>query len=179
MRTAPAFTLSAPLELTPTHVCTVGLETISVSVGPNGALREVGCRWRLRELFRGSIRIVSVSFETDDVLAASVDLPYAWLTSSFGEQVRALRLQRGLSQRALAEMTGISAGDISRLEAGRDARLSTVRHLIESMGYLVALAAVNGCEEAEDLAAERMEERRERMREHWRSPWIGPKAPRA
>ena len=55
-----------------------------------------------------------------------------------GEQVRAWRAARGLSQRALAEKAGVGAVLVARLELGQtDPRLSTLAKLAEGLGLTV------------------------------------------
>ncbi len=53
------------------------------------------------------------------------------LRSRLGARVRAARLERGISTRALAAATGLSAGFVSQLENG---------HVMPSVGSLVAVA---------------------------------------
>jgi len=55
-----------------------------------------------------------------------------------GEQVRAWRGVRGLSQRALAERAGVGYVLVARLELGQtDPRLSTLRRLAEALNVTV------------------------------------------
>ena len=55
-----------------------------------------------------------------------------------GEQLRARRAARGLSQRALAEKAGVGAVLVARLELGQtDPRLSTLRKLAEALNVTV------------------------------------------
>lgn len=52
-----------------------------------------------------------------------------------GRRLKALRENRGLSQRDIAQLAGMSAPQLSKLEAGAtDMRLSTVRSLLRAMG---------------------------------------------
>jgi len=52
-----------------------------------------------------------------------------------GQQVRALRIARGLTQAQLARMAGTSQAAIARLEAGGvDPRLQTLARLGEALG---------------------------------------------
>ena len=56
-----------------------------------------------------------------------------------GEQVKAWREARGLSQRALAERAGMPYPMIARLELGQtDPRLSTLRRLAKALNVTVA-----------------------------------------
>ena len=53
----------------------------------------------------------------------------------FARNIRAYRLQRGLSQEALGEASGLHRTEISLLErAGRDPRLSTIVRLASALG---------------------------------------------
>jgi transcriptional regulator with XRE-family HTH domain len=55
-----------------------------------------------------------------------------------GEQLRAWRAARGLSQRALAEKAGVGAVLVARLELGQtDPRLTTLRRLAEALKLTV------------------------------------------
>lgn len=55
-----------------------------------------------------------------------------------GEQLKAWRAARGLSQRALAEKAGVGAVLVARLELGQtDPRLSTLRRLAEALNVTV------------------------------------------
>lgn len=49
------------------------------------------------------------------------------LIKAFGEKIKRLRLQKGWSQTALAQLSGLSARSISQIERGEfDVRLSTL-----------------------------------------------------
>lgn len=55
-----------------------------------------------------------------------------------GEQLRAWRAARGLSQRALAEKAGVGSVLVARLELGQtDPRLTTLRRLAEALNLTV------------------------------------------
>ncbi len=52
-----------------------------------------------------------------------------------GRGLRALRVERALSLRALGERSGVAYDTINKLELGqRPARLSTIRKLAEALG---------------------------------------------
>lgn len=99
----------------------------------------------------------------DAALQAAFKLPPSWYRAHPGQQVRAVRERLGLSQRCLADDSGVSQSVISRLERGGDVHFSTVIRLFEAMGCVAALALLMGCEEAQDLAAESMADRKERQ----------------
>ncbi len=82
-----------------------------------------------------------------------------------GVRLRALRRDRGISQRQLADMVGVDSSLVSRLESGRDARLSTWIKLFAGLGQEVRFEVTELCEEGESLLAEEAERRRERRDE--------------
>lgn len=54
--------------------------------------------------------------------------------AKLGANLRELRDERGLTQEELAERSGVQAGEISRIEAGkRDPRVSTVLRLAKGL----------------------------------------------
>lgn len=58
---------------------------------------------------------------------------------TLGRQVRALRLQRGMTQEQLAEAAELSVPYISHIERGRKrASLETLERLAEALGITVA-----------------------------------------
>jgi transcriptional regulator with XRE-family HTH domain len=93
-----------------------------------------------------------------------------WFDSKPGAQLRAARDYRGMSQRALAERSGIDQATISRLEAGCDARFSTWRRLFAVLGFLSAFALHESSEEAADLCSEEMGARLQRMADKTPAP---------
>src|SRR6185295_1283468 len=82
-----------------------------------------------------------------------------------GDQVRAARRARGLSQSALAERSGTSRVTIARLEAGsdQDFRLGTVIRLCDALGLELALAPHATQAAASDKLLARERERTRRM----------------
>lgn len=68
---------------------------------------------------------------------------------SFGERLRVARTSRGINQRSLGDMVGVSAISISRYESGAvDPRLDTVRRLAKALG--VSAAELAGFDEEEE-----------------------------
>jgi transcriptional regulator with XRE-family HTH domain len=52
-----------------------------------------------------------------------------------GKNLRAVRLDLGLSQEEIAERSGVPQGEVSRIERGeRDPRVSTVLQLAKAIG---------------------------------------------
>lgn len=53
----------------------------------------------------------------------------------FGANLRAARLERGMSQAELARETGLAVTEISRIERGvREVRLTTMMRLVDALG---------------------------------------------
>ena len=76
--------------------------------------------------------------ETPDVmdeLAAAAARAGAWRSWTFDRQVWYLRRRLGLTQAELARRSGVSQRRISRIEAGDDVKLSTLRALWRAVGY--------------------------------------------
>jgi transcriptional regulator with XRE-family HTH domain len=88
-----------------------------------------------------------------------------YLPESAASQLKSLRRSCGISQRQLAAAAGVNASLVSRLERGRDARLSTWQNLFLSMGYRVRFEAGEQDEETVEFLREKADERRERQRE--------------
>ncbi|MGH8156677.1 MAG: helix-turn-helix domain-containing protein [Rhodanobacter sp.] len=61
---------------------------------------------------------------------------------AIGERIRALRLDRDLSQSALAEHAGISLPTVQRLEAGQRLQVENLVRVLRSLGKLDALEAI-------------------------------------
>ena len=56
------------------------------------------------------------------------------LYTAFGENLRSLRVARGLTQKELSERTGIAQGDISKLENGNaNPSIRTLQRLASGM----------------------------------------------
>jgi transcriptional regulator with XRE-family HTH domain len=89
-------------------------------------------------------------------------VPKRWREAPPGEQLGALRRSRRVSQRHLAEVSGVDQADISRMEAGADARLSTWLKLFSALGFDAVLMPLVNCEDTQDLLERETIEREER-----------------
>lgn len=70
-----------------------------------------------------------------DELAAAAKAAGAWRNWTFDRQVWFLRKYHRLTQARLAKRSGVSQRRISRIEAGDDVKLSTLRALWRALGY--------------------------------------------
>jgi len=70
-----------------------------------------------------------------DELAAAAKAAGAWRNWTFDRQVWFLRKYHRLTQARLAKRSGVSQRRISRIEAGDDVKLSTLRTLWRALGY--------------------------------------------
>jgi DNA-binding XRE family transcriptional regulator len=68
-------------------------------------------------------------------LAGAVARAGAWRSWTFDRRVWFLRRRRRLTQAELSRRSGVSQRRISRIEAGDDVKLSTVRTLWRALGY--------------------------------------------
>lgn len=68
-------------------------------------------------------------------VAAAAKAVGAWRTWTFDRQVWFLRKYHRLTQAKLAKRSGVSQRRISRIEAGDDVKLSTLRTLWRAIGY--------------------------------------------
>lgn len=59
----------------------------------------------------------------------------AWRSWTFERQVWYLRKHHGITQAELSRRSGVSQRRISRIEAGEDVRMSTLRTLWRALGY--------------------------------------------
>lgn len=105
----------------------------------------------------------------DAVRAALEKVPSDWREASPGEQLSALRRSRRVSQRHLAEVSGVDQADISRLERGADARLTTWKRLFSALGYDSVLLPLHSCEDTAGLLDHQSMERQERIEAGWGS----------
>jgi transcriptional regulator with XRE-family HTH domain len=84
------------------------------------------------------------------------------------------RLERRISRNQLADESGVNVSQISRAEAGRDVRLSTMLKIYAGLGYRVELELNEICEEATDLLIDECDRRKDRrhdgllMGKRWR-----------
>ncbi|MDE2490774.1 MAG: helix-turn-helix domain-containing protein [Elusimicrobia bacterium] len=79
--------------------------------------------------------------------------------------LKKLRRERRISQRLLADEAGVDSAAVSRIERGRDARLSTRAKLFEGLGYRLDFEITELCEEAGPLLAAEAWRRDERRHE--------------
>lgn len=68
-------------------------------------------------------------------LAAAAKAAGAWRGWTFDRQVWFLRKYHRITQAKLAKRSGVSQRRISRIEAGDDVKLSTLRTLWRALGY--------------------------------------------
>jgi len=88
-----------------------------------------------------------------------------YLPSTAGGLLKQLRTAAGISQRQLADAVGSDVSLISRLERGRDARLSTWQKIFLCLGYQARLDPGEQDEETEEFLKDMADERRERQRQ--------------
>lgn len=98
----------------------------------------------------------------DGMMDAAGRAPRAWKRASLGEQLRALRVDRGMSQRHVAEGAGVHQSLVSRLERGGDALWETWRRLFQSLGYEPFVVPEPGDEGVEDMISDEIQARRDR-----------------
>ncbi len=70
-----------------------------------------------------------------DEVAEALAKAGAWRSWTFDRQVWYLRKRAGLTQAELARRSGVSQHRISRIEAGDDVKLSTLRTLWRALGH--------------------------------------------
>jgi len=80
-----------------------------------------------------------------------------------GARLRAMRDSLDVSQRLLAEQSGVDQSDISRIERGGDVRWSTLKRLFGALGCECELVVGPADEDAEDFLREKMQKRKDRM----------------
>ena len=88
-----------------------------------------------------------------------------------GALLRARRRSEGVSQRHLAELSGVDQAVISRLERGAGARWETWRRLFAGLGFDIVLRPAAYTEEGEDLIEEGIQARKDRMAEGRAARW--------
>jgi transcriptional regulator with XRE-family HTH domain len=89
----------------------------------------------------------------------------AQAVSRAAARLRELRLERGISQRQMADEAGVNRALANRVERGRDARLSTWAKLLEGLGYRMVIDVIELCEESEDMLKREAGRRWERNRD--------------
>ncbi|MFI5347557.1 MAG: helix-turn-helix domain-containing protein [Elusimicrobiota bacterium] len=107
----------------------------------------------------------------NDACALAWSVPREWARASLGEKLRYLRGRRDMSQRHLADDSGVAQALISRLEAGGDALWSVWRRLFDALGYEPLLIPFPTSEEAEDFIREEIQRRQERAEAGRLSRW--------
>lgn len=100
----------------------------------------------------------------EEAAEALARVPKRWREAPPGEQLEVLRLSRRVSQRHLAEVSGVDQADISRMERGADARLSTWLKLFAALGFEAVLMPLENCEDTQDFLERQTSEREERRR---------------
>jgi len=86
------------------------------------------------------------------------------------EQLRAKRNALGVSQRHLAETSGVPQSVISALERGGDGRWSTWKRLFDSLGFTAVLMP-EGTDDVEDLYNDGIQRRKDRMENGRAARW--------
>jgi HTH-type transcriptional regulator / antitoxin HipB len=61
-------------------------------------------------------------------------------TAELGEQIRRVRVQRGLQQDELADRLGVTRMTVSRLERGQSVSVDTALRALSECGYAIAVA---------------------------------------
>jgi transcriptional regulator with XRE-family HTH domain len=99
----------------------------------------------------------------EQVAGAALSIPRAWSATPPGRRLRALRRELRLSQRHLAEKSGVDQSVIGDLERGADGRWSTWNRLFEVFGYQAVPLPVTCSEESEEILRLERLERKDRM----------------
>ena len=60
-------------------------------------------------------------------------------TAELGEQIRRVRVQRGLQQDELADRLGVTRMTVSRLERGQSVSVDTALRALSECGYAIAV----------------------------------------
>lgn len=89
-----------------------------------------------------------------------------------GRRLRSLRRSRGISQRHLAEIAGVSQSFICRLERDGDERWTALQRLFSALGHDVALLPQEyGEDDLENFLRDGIRRRKDRMEEGRRARW--------
>ncbi len=86
----------------------------------------------------------------------------SWIREN-AARLRDLRIERRISRRQLADEAGVNVSQICRVEAGKDAQISTLLKIYDGLGYRVDLELQEMCEEAGDLLVKERWRRNERQ----------------
>jgi transcriptional regulator with XRE-family HTH domain len=73
-----------------------------------------------------------------------------WIVEN-GARLHELRIERQISRNQLADEAGVNVSQVSRIEAGRDVRISTFLKICAGLGYCVEFDLQEVCEEAGEL----------------------------
>jgi transcriptional regulator with XRE-family HTH domain len=114
-----------------------------------------------------------VNFEDllEHVSLVAVSTPNSWSKTPPADLLRALRRARGISQRHLAEMSGVDQSVISGLEHGADGRWSTWERLFSVLGFRAVPLPVSASDETDDLIRREIADRKERIEEGRLARW--------
>ena len=107
----------------------------------------------------------------EHVSLAAVSIPNAWSKTPPARHLRALRRSRWISQRHLAEMSGIDQSVISSLERGADARWSNWERLFSALGFQAVPLPVSASDEADELIQREIADRKDRIEEGRMARW--------
>lgn len=89
-----------------------------------------------------------------------------------GDALRALRRSLEVSQRHLAEMSGVDQSVVSRLERGLDGRWTTWKKVFEALGCEIELKTLPFCtDDVEDFIQDGIQARKDRMEAGRQSRW--------
>jgi transcriptional regulator with XRE-family HTH domain len=89
-----------------------------------------------------------------------------------GERLRALRRAKEISQRHLAELSGVDQSVVSRLERGADTHWANWKRLFSSLGYDVVLRPEPyGEDDLEDFLQDGARQRKEKMENGRMARW--------
>lgn len=109
----------------------------------------------------------------EQVFLAARSVPRSWSQASPGERLRALRESRGISQRHLAQESGVDQAVICRMERGGDACLSTWERLFSALGFEVVWMPLYSDEDMEGFLRDGAQERKDMMEAGRMARW-GP-----
>jgi transcriptional regulator with XRE-family HTH domain len=93
------------------------------------------------------------------------------LSNEPGEDLRSLRRSREISQRHLAELSGVAQSVVSRLERGAGAGLPTWKRLFSALGCELVLKPDEYDEDIEDFLQHGTQERKDRAEAGRESRW--------
>jgi transcriptional regulator with XRE-family HTH domain len=97
-----------------------------------------------------------------------------------GARLRELREELGVSQRHVADLSGVSQSEVSKIERGSDVCWSTLRRLFGALGRDIDLAVLpDECEDDTlDYLEHGIQERKDRMEAGRDARWCGACAAR-